>query len=846
MKMQSFPRLLCGVAVLVLALATGWSYAQKKETVWTPGELLPADSVFYLRLDGSAGHEAAYEQTVAYQAFNESGLMNVFDEILAWMGDHEETSGVAGIVEHLQKHGVSVAVAVDAPEGKPFQAWATVVVPFAAEGAEMLGEVVTQFSNGQADVRSTKVKGRQVRYIKIDNPLVELGWWAQGENLVIAAGMNAIANSIAVADGERPNLTSHPLWEKYSHLEDDFEVTTLGWVDFKSLQDKFGNQSLPPIPGNSEKESPKVSQILKILGLTNLNHVASLSGYRGDSLWSEVMLEAPGEHTGLLSLLDQESFQLEDLPAMPLHHLGLMACSFDTNQAYATILKIVRELAQLGPKNVDQEIDKALEKLQQELGFAPAELLSSLGNLHCLYTDSSQGMFGLGAVSITSVQDQGQLVSCLEKILGRIIQEAEHGRPGHLELQQVDVDDRTVFYLRLPKFPFISPTISVGEDWLVIGLIPQAVDAQIMRHSGRLFSWSIEEDLAETFEMLPAEFTSLNVVDPASTYKLLLGLAPTFINAAEMGLRESGIIEEGAPLPVDVNAFPPAELVVQNLFMNVGVTTREKEGWHGYSRQSAPGLPLIGGSVTPGAGVGGLAIGTALLLPAVQQARQAAMNSQSKNNMKQLGLAMHNYHDVFNHFPEGTVPNADLQLPEERLSWCVSLFPFLDQAVLYNQIDSKSGWNAAANKEPLSQPVNGLLNPAQRQRGEGPFGKTNYVGIGGLGKDGPTLPANDPKAGVFGYNRFTRLRDITDGTSNTVMITESTDVTNWGEGGRATIRAFTKQPYLNGPDGVGSPRPGPVNFLFADGAVRGISEKVDPKIIEAISTIAGGEIVGEF
>lgn len=99
---------------------------------------------------------------------------------------------------------------------------------------------------------------------------------------------------------------------------------------------------------------------------------------------------------------------------------------------------------------------------------------------------------------------------------------------------------------------------------------------------------------------------------------------------------------------------------------------------------------------------------------------------------------------------------------------------------------------------------------------------------------------------MFGYGRKTRLSDVIDGNSNTIMISESTGSTNWGEGGRATIRAFTAAPYLNGPDGIGSPTGRDVNMVFGNGHVRSINSEIDPNVLKAISTIAGGEIVNDF
>ncbi|MDB4787004.1 DUF1559 domain-containing protein, partial [Planctomycetaceae bacterium] len=66
----------------------------------------------------------------------------------------------------------------------------------------------------------------------------------------------------------------------------------------------------------------------------------------------------------------------------------------------------------------------------------------------------------------------------------------------------------------------------------------------------------------------------------------------------------------------------------------------------------------------------------------------------------------------------------------------------------------------------------------------------------------------------------------------------------WAAGGKSTLRSLTQKPYINGPDGIGGPYTGGCNVLFADGSVRFISENIDPSLFEALSTIAGGEVIG--
>jgi prepilin-type processing-associated H-X9-DG protein len=123
----------------------------------------------------------------------------------------------------------------------------------------------------------------------------------------------------------------------------------------------------------------------------------------------------------------------------------------------------------------------------------------------------------------------------------------------------------------------------------------------------------------------------------------------------------------------------------------------------------------------------------------------------------------------------------------------------------------------------------------------------DYVAIAGVGANAAELPDKDPQAGIFGYNRKTSFRSVTDGTSNTMMIADSAQPNvSMFAGGKPTVRGFSQQPYLNGPDGIGSPHPGIVHVLMADGSVRALAVETDPQVIEALATKAGGEVVGDF
>ncbi|MEZ6032840.1 MAG: DUF1559 domain-containing protein [Planctomycetaceae bacterium] len=240
-----------------------------------------------------------------------------------------------------------------------------------------------------------------------------------------------------------------------------------------------------------------------------------------------------------------------------------------------------------------------------------------------------------------------------------------------------------------------------------------------------------------------------------------------------------------------------------------------------------------------------LAIGFAVFLPAVQQARVAARESQSRNNLKQIALALHNFHDSYLSFPAGTHSDEKLT-SEERLSWMATILPFLNQANLYESINFKVAWNDETNRRAAATRVPEYLNPLNATKKAGPA-EAHYVGIAGLGNDAPMLPVTSNRAGIFGIDRTTKISDIKDGTSNTMMISEASDrLGPWVSGGHATMRALTTKPYINGPDGIGGPLKGQVAVAMADGSVRFISEDIDPVTFERLSTMADGQLIGEF
>lgn len=311
-----------------------------------------------------------------------------------------------------------------------------------------------------------------------------------------------------------------------------------------------------------------------------------------------------------------------------------------------------------------------------------------------------------------------------------------------------------------------------------------------------------------------------------------------------------------------------------------------------------------------------IAVLIALLLPAVQQAREAARRTQCKNNLKQIGLALHNYHDQHGVFPFSVAnigsaatatnppPTNQYNVVTNTTGW-VMLLPMFDQGPLYNQFNfawatstrnpngatlAGGTTNALVNAALSTTKIPGLFCPSDDGPQTYTSVSTSYgCGVANSAKSSygfsvssanPTtqwaLEAIDSRR-MFGLNSFARIRDIKDGTSNTVAIVETTlDVDdgvtqNWacsahvGNGinldapnSAGVINQFTcctwRSPAMAqrrigrlGEWGEpGSTHTGGLQILLADGGVRFLSENIDRTTQQRLSRINDGNPLGEF
>jgi prepilin-type N-terminal cleavage/methylation domain-containing protein len=247
-----------------------------------------------------------------------------------------------------------------------------------------------------------------------------------------------------------------------------------------------------------------------------------------------------------------------------------------------------------------------------------------------------------------------------------------------------------------------------------------------------------------------------------------------------------------------------------------------------------------------------IAILVALLLPATRRVRVSAARSKCHNNLRQVALGAHLYADTHGYLPPATLPNPDL-VPERRLSWYAAILPYVEQANLYSALDRAAPWDAPANAAAVKGWRPALFQCPSAPTTGSDAALTTSIGVAGLGADAAELPADDPRAGVFGYDRRIKLNEIRDGASNTALVMETTaDLGPWLRGGPTTVRGVTPDAppgglHVGDRNYFWEDRPSGSNVALADGSVRFLRDPTAPAVWAALATVAGREeLPGEW
>ena len=810
------PRGLVALAAIVAAASAAWADS-KPLARYVPKD----DLIVYAEFSGLDAHAEAWRKTATYTMLRETGAGAMLEEVLAQTIDAALASApegqrptgkqVVAAIEWWARSGFAVGINGKLAPGvtpRVVEVFRGAGGPEVGKGTRQLLDLLTKAS-GPSEV-VTREDGRKVTYAKPrpgQPDGTSAAWWFEGDDLVLVvpggeAEVEAIVETLA---GKRPSAVDAPIRAELDKATaDGFEPVFVSYADLTNL---------PPTP--------------PMLGLSGLKRIDARWGFQGPMLVGITRVQAPSPRKGLLALLDQPTFGKADALPVPIGLKDYTILSVDPGKLFDGLV----DLAKQADPNAEPAIKMYLEAARNALGVpVREELLGQLGPMMAFYvapqptTISVNPYMSIGewmlhppqVTAVVGVRDPARFARTLDTladVANRQLAAAMSGSVpagGEAKLNRLNGDAKG-YTLDLPlgTFPLpsgIRPTILLGEKYLAIAVSPQAARKALE------FERAKSTGPAPETRDLPGGLIALNVNDPSAYVPDLLANVPFAVEAiaklsASNGPGTSPIA--GLRLTLDPDAIPTADRIKPYLTPGTVSVSVDDQGVTFTSRDSVPSFnPMAAGPV-----------GVALLLPAVQAAREAARRSQSVNNLKQIMLAYHNFHSTNNTFPPAAICDAE---GKPLLSWRVAILPFIEQQDLYNQFHLDEPWDSAHNKPLLEKMPQVYRSPKAKPNDTTTFYQA-FVGDGAL-YDAPSKAPG--------------IAEITDGTSNTLAVVEAGKAVPWSKPEDIPFARDKDLPKLGG---LGFP--GGFNAGFCDGSVRFLKFSINKDTLKALITRAGGEVI---
>jgi prepilin-type processing-associated H-X9-DG protein len=787
-----------GVVGLGFGLAAP-SHAQPN----SPARFVPRKNLIaYFEIDGLDAHAAAWKKTAAYRLLNETTLGALVEDLATQAADalleralkveKPEGAKVVKAVEALFQRGMAVGV-VDTDGPGP-----GLLVAVVRDGAkpELLdGFLTLERIPGMPASKTRERRGRTVHEVGTGS------WWLEKGDLVLTSvAPDALDGLLDVLDGKAPNALDHPIRVELTRSTPELEPVAYAFFDM----------SLVKIPEKDAKES----------GLEGLKRVDYRAGFQGEAIASEFRLLAPKPRKGLLHLFDQPAFTTSALPPIPADQVSFQIFSINIPQTY----ELIRSMQEPAPA-ADQETDTE-RAFREATGISlRKDVLARLGPKVIFFerppvAEAPPGAF-VGTLPEYNLMLQVDDPAAAGKVLDTLVvainkalkKDAANNDPAPQFVKREG--DRPGYRLDLPQgaMPFggLEPTVLISDRYLLASTTPGGAE-RCERATRGVERWSPTGPFQTALDRMPKSVIILSVDDPRGSLASVVTNLPTTLQMLQGFLAQAG--GGGAGIQIDPKKIPEADELNKRLFPNASAWAVDDQGVRRLGRASGPAMRASGATT--------IGVTIALLLPAVQAAREAARRAQCTNNCKQIGLAIANYENLKGTYPPAAIAGED---GKPLLSWRVAILPFLEQNELYKQFHLDEPWDSPHNKALVEKMPKSYACPSD-PTGNAKKGMTTYrVFLG-------------PKA-AFEGSAGQKLNTFTDGTSNTILMVESKDAVPWTKPDELPFDPEADQP----PAGPGSHHPGGYQALFADGSVKFLKTTLDTKTLRALITRNGGEVI---
>jgi hypothetical protein len=638
---------------------------------------------------------------------------------------------------------------------------------------------------------------------QVPTPLGPLSWGVHDGSLVVTIGegtLEALLKRIGDATRVKPAWMADA--ERRLPLD---RPATLTYVNAREV--------LRIVSSLPMADRDRLAAFLAASGIAGIDRLVAVSGLDGEGMVTEMRLGFEGQPSGLFAA-PASGIGPKQLARIPADAVMAQAVSLDPSRMLATVLDVIAATDGDGAA----EIRRGLEQFRAVAGLdLDRHLLKTLGPDWTFVALPSAGGLLPNVAAIAGVRDHPTFAKTHKALLGVLRNLTANGET-RTTITEIPYRGQTLFCLGIegPDMAIpLTPTWCLTADRLLITLSPQLMKTLLARTDADTGLGTVAE-VKEAMAGGGADF--VGVLDP----QVLLGSLCSAYELATPLIRQA---TARAGRQLDLPTLPRATAMTPFVKPSVTVLRHEPDGIRLRSTTTLPLGPLAGGGGLMGVSPASAPVLVGLLLPAVQSAREAGRRNTMQNNMKQVLIAMHMHVAAKDAFPPQAICDPE---GKPLLSWRVTVLPYIGEEALFKEFHLDEPWDSEHNRALAPRMPAVFADPSADAEAVAAGLTTIQVLTGGN-----TLFAA-PDQGV-------RLRDITDGMSNTLLIVEAMPdrAVPWT---KPEDHPFDPERPT---DGIGNPHRSGGVFLggLCDGSVHAFNPDVDPDVFKALVTPAGGEPV---